>query len=62
MKKDKMIEVRTSTKAKEKFIETCKSHDKTQSYLVNLLIDAFIAEPIDTVVKLEKLKASNLWK
>lgn len=62
MKKDKTIEVRTSTKAKEKFIETCKSHDKTQSYLVNLLIDAFNAQPLQCIHALERMKASKTWQ
>ena len=62
MEKNKTIEARTSEKAKAAFIKTLKAHDKTQSYLVNLLVDAYTAEPLKCIIALEEMKASKLWK
>jgi len=62
MEKNKTIEARTSEKAKKEFIATLSKHNKTQSYLVNLLVDAYIAKPLECLVALERMKASKLWE
>jgi hypothetical protein len=63
-KKKKMesnITATTTSKAKEQFLETLKSHNKTQSYLINLLVDAFNAQPIECVCALERMKGTKVW-
>ncbi len=61
MEKNKTIEARTSEKAKQAFIETLSSHGKSQSYLINLLVDAYIAQPLECLIALERMKASKKW-
>jgi hypothetical protein len=61
MENTRKVEGRTSAKAKEEFLQTLKSHNKTQSYLINLLVDAFNAQPIECVVALERMKGTKTW-
>jgi hypothetical protein len=61
MENTRKVEGRTSAKAKEEFLHTLKSHNKTQSYLINLLVDAFNAQPIECVCALERMKGTKTW-
>ena len=60
--KDENINVRTSEKAKNEFLNTLKDHGKNQSYLINLLVDAYNAQPLECLIALERMKASKSWK
>ena len=60
--RDENINVRTTVKAKQEFLKQLQSHSKSQTYVVNLLIDAFIAQPIECVCALERMKGSRKWQ
>ena len=60
--KDENINVRTTEKAKQQFLNTLASHGKSQTYVINLLLDAYNAKPLECIVALERMKASKIWK
>ena len=59
--KDENINIRTTEKAKKEFLQTLLSHGKNQTYIVNLLIDAYNAKPLECIIALERMKASKIW-
>jgi len=57
--KDEFINVRTTEKSKTTFSKTLSNNGKTQSYIINLLIDAYNKAPLQTLISLEQLKING---